>query len=287
MRWSSRNGIQRRPGLCSSQPDRPRAREAAKIVSEAWKQDAEWGAYSAVLCQRDIGDIYFAVALVTTLAKHIIEARWLSSLADNVEEAVMTVSPQTHVHKLSSASAGTDWPYDIWEQAMRCRECAVQVLLLMLKSPAWVLRRVERVSFHDDRTARRRVSTDFSIPELAPYYQVGEDARVRLVPLTVMRRKTLVNFGLTDAEGKALSLVSMRHNQVLTEQIVLALADITPGVTCSTQLQKFARDLASGTQQELLDAFEDGESNELGPDVSGLLGNPAAALLLRRLVLQP
>jgi hypothetical protein len=190
-----------------------------------------------------------------------------------------------HVHEIHAALAGDTWPDHAWREAVSCRSCGLRTLVLLLKSREWVVRRVERVSFHDDRTIRRQVSMDFVIPPLAPKYQVSGTETVRLVPLTVMRKKTLVNFGIRDSRGEPLSLLSMRHNQALTEQMVLALADVTKGVDSSSPaLAEFARIVAAGTQDELITLFDKIHAGEVGDDVRGLLADPAAARLARRLV---
>lgn len=188
-----------------------------------------------------------------------------------------------HLHDMYARGKVASWPHEVWAGALACRECALRVLVLLLNSPQWVMRRVERVAFHDDRTAVRRVSMDFLLPDASPRYQVANGQVVCLVPLTVMRRKTLVNFGLSDVDGRALSLMGMRHTQALTEQIVLALAEITPGVTCSPEVTAFAHALAYGTQQELEASFALAESERGNTDLSRLLADRGVGHLLRRL----
>lgn len=190
-----------------------------------------------------------------------------------------------HIHDIYAALAGDNWPDHAWRQAVSCRSCGLRTLILLLKSREWVVRRVERVSFHDDRTIRRHVSMDLVVPPLAPAYQIGAAETVRLVPLTVMRKKTLVNFGIQGGQGEALSLLSMRHNQALTEQIVLALADVTRGIDSdSPALAEFAHVVAAGTQEELVGLFDKVEAGEAGEDVRLLLADPAAGRLVRRFV---
>jgi hypothetical protein len=164
-----------------------------------------------------------------------------------------------------------------------CRKCALLTLIMLMNSAKWVMRRVERVAFHDDRSASRRVSTDFVVPGQAPRYQLTGGRTICLIPLTVMRRKTLVNFNLTDEDGRALSLVSLRHNQALTEQMVLVLAEITPGVEQTRGVAEFARRLAFGDQDELTAAFDDALSGTSGSDVERLVRDRGAERLLRRL----
>jgi hypothetical protein len=124
---------------------------------------------------------------------------------------------------------------------------------------------------------------EFIIPSRAPSFRVAQGRTVRLLPLTVMRKKTLVNFGIHDNPDNTLSLLSMRNNQALTQQIVLALADLTPGVECTPELVEFARLVAAGTQEELLSAFRKADAGALGDDVSALLKDAGSGRLVRRL----
>src|SRR5207253_300019 len=96
-----------------------------------------------------------------------------------------------HRHRLSvsgPAPWGLRWskhpPDEPWKEARErhhcpncrepaarlCGQCGLRILLLVTTSPAWVFRRVERVSFHDDRTVLRRVTVDFEIPPAAPVF---------------------------------------------------------------------------------------------------------------------
>jgi hypothetical protein len=187
-----------------------------------------------------------------------------------------------HVHDLVLPQAN-GWPDEAWRSTFACRECGLRTLIVLMNSAKWVMRRVERVSFRDDRTVVRRVSMDFAIPGQAPRYRVPGGGMVCLLPLTVMRRKTLVNFGLTDANGQALSLVSLRHNQALTEQMILALAEVTPGVRPTAEIEEFANAIAFGSQARLTAAFDAAHRNHAGPDVRRLLEDRGAERLLRRL----
>jgi hypothetical protein len=127
---------------------------------------------------------------------------------------------------------------------------------MLLNSQEWVMRRVERVQFCDDQAATRRVSIDLYMPTTAPRYCIEGESAICLVPLTIMRRKTLVNFDAADDGGNTLPLMSMRHNQTLTEQIILALAESTPDVCCSPAVQEFAHVIAFGTQDQIQQAFQ-------------------------------
>jgi len=105
-----------------------------------------------------------------------------------------------------------------------CVECGRRLLLLLLQSSSWVSHRSEHVSFRDDRSVVRRVNVEFHVPEEAPVF-LGDDGQAySLVPLSVMRRKTLVNFELRDQDGRPVVVPSLRQNQAITESLMLACA---------------------------------------------------------------
>jgi hypothetical protein len=184
-------------------------------------------------------------------------------------------------HSLETTKAGR-WPRQIWKEAVECRTCALAILFMLLNGREWIARRVERVHFCDDRAVTRRVSVDFTVPNEAPCYRLSAEKRVRLIPLTVLRRKTLVNFGVADVEGRSLSLASLRHTQALTRQMILLIAETVPGVACSEEVLDFADAIAFGTQCELTDAYSAALGAEAGTDLFRLMQDEAAQRLIRR-----
>jgi hypothetical protein len=126
------------------------------------------------------------------------------------------------------------------------------------------------------------VTVEFHVPKQAPLFR-GDDGRAySLVPLSVMRRKTLVNFILSDEEGKSVVLPSLRHNQAITESVLLACADATteptagktsPVVSSEPEIAAFVHQVVSGTQEQLATAYES-------------LTNRSAASVVLRLVKQ-
>ena len=126
---------------------------------------------------------------------------------------------------------------------------------MLIKSSEWVTRRVERVSFHDGRTASRQVTVDLIVPRVAPLFQVADDRHLALVPVAVLRKKTLANFTIARGNGQPMSLLSLRWNQALTRQMLLILGDaVDNGHAQDGQLKDLAREIAQGTQEEILHA---------------------------------
>jgi hypothetical protein len=143
-----------------------------------------------------------------------------------------------------------------------CRECGRRLLLIFMGSSDWVSRRTEHVSFRDDRAVVRGVTVEFYVPEDAPIFRGDDGMAYRLVPLSVMRRKTLVNFKLRDEEGKSVVLLSLRQNQAITESVLLACADATIEHTANaasppaeSQVASFIHAVVSGEQQDITDAY--------------------------------
>jgi len=69
-------------------------------------------------------------------------------------------------------------------------------------SARWVVRRVESIDFVDDRTVRRRVSVDYTVPADTVTLRVSDKATIRILPLALMRRKNMVKFDFMDHDGR-------------------------------------------------------------------------------------
>jgi hypothetical protein len=175
-----------------------------------------------------------------------------------------------------------------------CRECGRRLLLLLLQSSTWVSRRVEHVSFRDDRSVVRRVTAELYVPEQAPIFRGDDGQDYSLIPLSVMRRKTLVNFQIRDDEGRPVAMPSLRQNQAITESLLLACADATTGGHSSQnpegrqQIEKFVHRVVSGKQQDLVAAYcslrkDDGPEPVQPEAVLKLVAQPGFKAILDRM----
>jgi len=170
-----------------------------------------------------------------------------------------------------------------------CRECGRRLLLLLLQSSTWVSRRVEHVSFRDDRSVVRRVTAEFYVPEQAPVFRGDDGQDYTLIPLSVMRRKTLVNFQIRDDEGRPVAMPSLRQNQAITESLLLACADATTtghsghSAESREQIEDFVHRVVSGTQQELVAAYESLEKGYVPAVVRKLAAQPGFKAILDRM----
>lgn len=173
-----------------------------------------------------------------------------------------------------------------------CRECGRRLLLLLLRSSTWVSHRTEHVSFRDDRSVVREVTVEFHVPEEAPVFRGDDGQPYSLVPISVMRRKTIVNFQLRDSEGRSVTLPSLRQNQAITESVLLACADATierpssgtcVGAASNRAIARFVHQVVSGDQRELTAAYETLERGTAAPAVLDLAERRMFRAILDRL----
>lgn len=171
-----------------------------------------------------------------------------------------------------------------------CVECGRLLVLLLLRSSTWVSHRSEHLSFRDDRSVVRSVSVELYVPEQAPVF-LGDDGQAySLVPLSVMRRKTLVNFELRDHDGRSVVLPSLRQNQAITESLLLACAHAAldgagagDGPVARRQIADFIHQVVSGDQRELSAAYETLRNETAAPVVLTLVQQDIFKALLDRL----
>lgn len=105
-----------------------------------------------------------------------------------------------------------------------CTEVGRRLLLAEFVFHEWVLRRVEKVSFANERRVSRHASIELQVPAEAPVILDAHDRPHWLVPLSVMRRRTLVNLDLRDEDGRPISMLGLRFTQRLDESLLRAAA---------------------------------------------------------------
>jgi hypothetical protein len=135
-----------------------------------------------------------------------------------------------------------------------CLEVGRRMLLAQLRWPEWILRRVEKASFDGDRCVHRRISLELLVPEDAPLFHGSDDKDYWLVPLSTMRRRTLVDFHLDDEEERSIPMLGIRLEQQLDESVLLAAAATAPGLRerDHPRLQEFIRDVVAGQHDEVM-----------------------------------
>ena len=93
----------------------------------------------------------------------------------------------------------------------------------------WVHRRVESLEYEDERTVRRSVSVDFTLPRDLPSplpQSNGED--VYPVPLALLRKAILRRFDIRDESGRALPLMTAPKNGAVAAGVLLTAAESVP-----------------------------------------------------------
>lgn len=130
--------------------------------------------------------------------------------------------------------------------------------VLSLCTHEWVHRRVESITFIDENRIRRRVSVDFTLPDLPR--ELLRTSRVRgqsaaYVPLTLLRKRTVVNFDLHDEDGKSLPLLSRRQNNAVGATMLCLLAEAVLGASLPEDLERDLRSIAINGQDAAGEAF--------------------------------
>ena len=105
-----------------------------------------------------------------------------------VEWAADPVLLTLEASSLSRAGKGDQSPAEL--PLGFCLEVGRRLLLAELQFNEWTLRRVEKVILDRDRNLARDITVDFCIRPDAPTFVTSDGRRLRLVPLSMMRRRT-------------------------------------------------------------------------------------------------
>lgn len=133
-----------------------------------------------------------------------------------------------------------------------CTEVGRRLLLMHFAMSGWVLRRVEKVQFVSDRRISRNSTIEFRVPPEAPVISVPNTEPRWLIPLSVMRRHTLVNLDLRAEDSMGMSLLGLRFTQMLDESLLRAAARLAcPDVGDHAEIDEFIGDTISGAWHEV------------------------------------
>ncbi len=179
--------------------------------------------------------------------------------------------PTSHALFASSHVSG-----DLSSHPPFCLEVGRRLVLAQLQVNEWVLRRVERAEFGQDRSVSRHISLDFNIPRNAPKFRDNDSSCLRLVPLSIMRRRTLVNLAIRTEDGSAVVTPGLRFTQQLEQSMLLAAAASVVGPWRIPEVAQSAiRELVTGRIDVVISAYNtmqawhntgDGELKELISD---------------------
>ncbi|HEY6697371.1 MAG TPA: hypothetical protein VIZ67_04035 [Acidimicrobiales bacterium] len=116
------------------------------------------------------------------------------------------------------------WPRQALEVALESEVAGLETMRLLLAQPDWVHRRVDALEYRDSTTFRRRQSVHFTVPDEAPELAIGQTT-ARLVPLTTLRKETLVNFDCRDESGAALPVLTRGQQGLLMVRAMTGWAE--------------------------------------------------------------
>jgi hypothetical protein len=116
------------------------------------------------------------------------------------------------------------WPRQALEVALEGEVAGLETMRLLLAQPDWVHRRVDALEYRDSTTFRRRQSVHFTVPDAAPELAIGQTT-ARLVPLTTLRKETLVNFDCRDESGAALPVLTRGQQGLLMVRAMTGWAE--------------------------------------------------------------
>jgi hypothetical protein len=116
------------------------------------------------------------------------------------------------------------WPREALEVALDGEVAGLETMRLLLAWPDWVHRRVDALEYRDSTTFRRRQSVHFTVPDAAPELAIGQTT-ARLVPLTTLRKETLVNFDCRDESGTALPVLTRGQQCLLMVRALTGWAE--------------------------------------------------------------
>lgn len=116
------------------------------------------------------------------------------------------------------------WPRQALEVALEGEVAGLETMRLLLAQPDWVHRRVDALEYRDSTTFRRRQSVHFTVPDAAPELAIGQTS-ARLVPLTTLRKETLVNFDCRDESGVALPVLTRGQQALLMVRAMTGWAE--------------------------------------------------------------
>jgi hypothetical protein len=132
-----------------------------------------------------------------------------------------------------------------------CDECGCRLARACIQWSDWVLRRTESVRFSDDRCVNRVISIDLLVREEAPLFWAPGGKPFWLVPVSIMRRKTLVNFYLRDEDGNDIPLPGLHLVQHLDESVLRSVAQRELQRDLQQEAQAFIHDVISGTPDQV------------------------------------
>jgi hypothetical protein len=161
------------------------------------------------------------------------------------------------------------------------------MFIAQLQFSEWILRRVEKVQFDRDRSMSRSITIDLQVREDAPVFIDRDGKEFWLVPLSSMRRRTLVNLSISDETGTPITMPGIRLTQQLDQAMLLAAAATVPGRSAAddAEIREFVRRFVAGQLEDVAAATRSyrGKDGPVPPSLAPLSTSPAFDSLVDRL----
>lgn len=137
-----------------------------------------------------------------------------------------------------------DWLHARWSSDLE--RFSVETSMLLAEEAAWIHRRVETIEFLDGSRIRRRMSVDFTIPDLGAVHRRWEGPTT-VLPMALPRKRPMKAFDAIDEEGRVLAVLTRDQNSeiaacVLADQAEAVLLD--EGIPLPDELRVDFQDIA-------------------------------------------
>lgn len=127
---------------------------------------------------------------------------------------------------------------------------------LLLKQSSWVHRRVETIEVLDEVSVGRRVSIDLTLrSDLDAFSPQGSEA-IGMLPLTMLRKRTLRNFDLRDRQGMPLPMLTKEDNARYAAASLIVNAEGILKTALPPDLERALRAIVGDRPPGSTDAFE-------------------------------
>ena len=146
------------------------------------------------------------------------------------------------------------------------------MLLAQLQFGEWVLRRVGTIAFQDERSVVREMTVDLRVRDDAPVFVDDAGVEYWLAPLTLMRRRTLVDFHIRTEDDQPVRMPGLRLAQQLDEAILMAAAATTTRHQHAVDggdaavVTRFIQTLVAGRRDEVRECWHRFEATSLSGD---------------------
>ena len=148
------------------------------------------------------------------------------------------------------------------EQASSCLPADDQLVgavihALLLDQPTWVHRRVETIEVLDEVSVRRHVSIDLTPhSDLEAFSPPGSES-IGMLPLTILRKRTLRNFDLRDPQGMPMPMLTKDENaRYAAASLIVNAEGILGGVALPCELEASLRRVVGERPPEACNEFD-------------------------------